>query len=352
MIRNIQRLPLAQRRLVFFLFFIGGILALILITLLLAGQTLNSGRRVEATALVPEVTVRQFAALPDNDAYPPAVAVAPDGTVYTGSYASGAVWAIESDGSVTELPNTREAIGAVTGLAVAPDGAVLVVDQGDTDPRTAGGVVQRITQDGVISVYADIADERGFVAPNDIIFDSSGAFYVTDPGRNEVWRFVIAEVGTPSGEVWWVPPAEQDRARNGITGIAYDATRDALIVTDPETNRIYRISIADNQAEVIYDHGSRADAPGFDGATVSADGTLYVAAFGQNGIAIVQDNDLDYIAGLFRGSSDVEFAAPNRLYVANFDQTSLVLPLVQPYLPFALDVIEINPIEATSPAES
>lgn len=352
MIRNLQRLPVAQRRLVFFLIFFGVILALILITLLLAGQALNSGPRLVSTALVPEVTVRQFAVLPDDDAYPPAVVAAPDGTVYTGSYASGAIWAIDRDGHVTEMPGTREAIGAVTGLAVAPDGALLVVDQGDTDPRTAGGVVQRLAPAGTVSVYATLNDGRGFIAPNDIAFDSAGAFYVTDPGRSEVWRFVVSEDGTPQGQLWWAPSAAGGSPRSAITGLAYDTARDSLIVTDPETNRIYRIAIAGKQTEVIYDHGTRPNAPGFDGAAVGPDGTLYVAAFGQNGIAIVQDNDLDYIAGLFRGSSDVEYAYPNRLYVANFDQTSLVLPLVHPQLPFALDVIELNPFEVTPSAES
>ena len=49
------------------------------------------------------------------------------------------------------------------------------------------------------------------------------------------------------------------------------------------------------------------------------------------------------IAGHFRGASDVEFAAPNRLYVTNFDQSSIVLPIVRPQLPFAIDVIELSP---------
>lgn len=315
-------------------------MGLILITLLLAGQALNSGPRVISTSLVPDVTVREFASLPDNDAYPAAVTSAPDGTIYTGSFATGAVWAIDPSGNVRELPNTRDSIGAVMGLAVAPDGAILVIDQNDTDPRSAGGLIQRIAPDGTVSVYVD--NDPSFVAPNDIVFDSSGAFYVSDPGRNEVWRFIEDENGTPQGEVWWVPPIEGTGIRNAVTGLAYDPVNDAIIVTDPETNKIYRIMIADGSSETIYRHGERSDPPGFDGATVAPDGTLYVAALGQNGIAIVDNGDLDYIAGLFRGASDVEYAAPNRLYVTNFDQSSLIIPLLQPQLPFTIDVIELS----------
>ncbi|MCZ2097353.1 MAG: hypothetical protein LC121_14045 [Anaerolineae bacterium] len=56
----------------------------------------------------------------------------------------------------------------------------------------------------------------------------------------------------------------------------------------------------------------------------------------------MNDGRLDYVAGLFRGSSDVEYAAPNRLYVTNFDQASIVIPVVRPQLPFAIDVIEFT----------
>jgi sugar lactone lactonase YvrE len=347
--RNLQRLPIGQRRLVFILIFGGLLMGLILITLLLAGQALNSSPRVMSTALVPDVTVRQFASLPDNDAYPAALVAAPDGTVYTGSFATGAVWAMDPDGTVHELPDTRDSIGAVTGLAIAPDGAILVVDQNDTDPRSAGGLIQRIA-DGTVSDYLD--SDLGFIAPNDIVFDASGTFYVSDPGRNEVWRFVEDENGTPQGEVWWVPPIDESGTRNAITGLAYDPMNDAIIVTDPETNKIYCIGVADGSAQIIYVHGERANPPGFDGATIAPDGTLYVAALGQNGIAIVENGDLDYIAGLFRGASDVEYAAPDRLYVTNFDQSSLIIPLLQPQLPFTVDVIELSAPDVTPSSDS
>lgn len=352
MIRNLQRLPLAQRRLVFFLILIGAIMLLVLVTLLLIGQSLNSGRRDLSVALVPEVSVREFAVLPDNDAYPPAVAAAPDGTVYTGSYATGAIWAIDAAGTVRELPNTRETIGAVTGLTTIPDGTLLVVDQLDTDPRTRGGRIYQIAPDGTISPFGTTDGDIDFIAPNDITLDSAGAVYVTDSGRNEVLRFVPAADGTVAAESWWAVPTQTGSTRSALTGIAYDATTDAIVVTDPELNRIYRIPVATVQGEIVYEHGERANAPGFDGITVGPDGTLYVAALAQNGVAIVQDNDLDYIAGLFRGSSDVEYAAPGLLYVPNFDQTPLVIPLIQPRLPFAIDVITLNTFEATPAVES
>ena len=337
--RNLQALNVAQRRLVFFLIFGGVIFALVAVTWFLISLTLGTGERVMAVSLVPGVTVREFAALPDDDSYPPAVAVAENGTVYTGSFSSGAVWAITPDGAtVTEIPETREAIGAVVGLAVAPDGALLVGDQIDTDPRSAGGLVHRVAG-GTVTTFATINDDRGFVAPNDIALDAEGRVYVSDSGRNEVWRF---EPDGSGGRVWWVPPSTQTDTRRAVTGLAYDPVDDALIITDPEINEIYSTPIAGGATELIYYHGVREDPPGFDGVTVSPDGVIYVAALGQNGIGIIDDGHLDYIVGLFRGASDVAWGEPNRLYVTNFDQSSLVIPIVDPQLPFALAVIEFE----------
>ena len=338
LIENIQRLSVVQRRLVFFLLFGGGLLAIVAVTALLISASFN-GQRPQAVSLEKGLTVAQFAALPDKDAYPAAVAVGPDGTVYTGSYATGAVWAIGASGQPRELPGTRAGIGAVAGLAVAPDGAILVVDQADSDPRTLGGDVKRIGPDGKIAVFATIPDARGFLTPDDVELDSAGRVYVTDRGRDQVWRF---DADGKGGVAWWTPPAEPDGKHGAVTGLAYDAAHDTLIVTDPDLNVLYRVSIADAKGSVLYrDPADDRTPPGFDGATAAPDGTLYVASLGQNGIVTLRDGQLVYVAGEFRGSSDVAFAKPDKLYVANFDQSSLLLPLIQPRLPFALDVMTL-----------
>ncbi len=367
MLKNLEHLSLWQRRLVFFMV-LGGILMIIVaITWLLARQALTGGARVSASALLPDLSVREFAALPDDDAYPAGIAAAPDGTLYTGSYKTGVIWSISVEGVVTEIPGTREGIGAVSAIAITSDGLLLVVAQGDADPRTRGGsIVQVDVRTGSVTPFATIDDETGFSAPNDLVIDARGAVYVSDPGRNEIWRFSAPDTGS----VWWVPPPAEsplgdgDVPRRGLTGLAYDAAGDAILVTDPEVNEIFRVAIADGTTQLIYRHGRRPRPPGFDGITVSADGTIYTATLGTNGVARVipagsettateasstetgaADGALEYIAGVFRGASDVEYAAPNRLYVTNFDQASLAplpIPLFAPQLPFALDVIELG----------
>lgn len=339
MIRNLQQLSRPQRQLIFVLVFGGILLGIVGLTVLLIGSSLNTARQ-EAVALVDGVSVRQLAALPEDDAYPSSVA-AYDGGVYTGSYASGAVWQITDEGAVTVLVGTRDAIGAVSGLAAAPDGALYVVDQRDTDTRSGGGDLKRILADGSIEVVADLADEGGFTTPDDVTLDGEGRVYVSDRGRNEVWRF--QPDGSEATLFWSPPPAEGDAVQAAITGLAYDPPADAIVVTEPERNTIYRVPVSGGEAEIVYQHPAGDQfPPGFDGATVTPDGVLYVAALGQNGIVRVQDGAITYVAGQFRGSSDVDSFDGRRLYVANWDQSALALPLVQPRLPFGIDVIELG----------
>ncbi|MBI5666807.1 MAG: SMP-30/gluconolactonase/LRE family protein [Chloroflexi bacterium] len=341
MLRNLQSLNRPQRVLVFILLFGGALLALLAVSAALILGALNSNARLIALPQTQGVTVREFTVLPDNEAYPAAVAVAPDGRVYTGSYKTGAIYAISPDGAqVAEVPGSREAVGAAAGLAFAPDGSLLIVDHLDADVRTSGGLVKRMTSDGQFADFATISDERGFVLPHEITLDGQGNVYVSDRGRDEVWRFNPDGSG---GVAWWQSPTEAGNRRGyDPTGLAYDPTQDTIIITDGAQDIIYRVSVADAATDVLYQHTGQADAPGFDGVTVTSNGVIYVAALGVNRIVRLDNGVLLPVAGPFRGASDVAHAPPNRLYVTNFDQFSLVVPAIGPRLPFALDVIELG----------
>ncbi len=325
-----------QRKLIFGVFIVAGVLLIVAVSAGLFLLSLDSGRDT-SVALVDGVSVREFAVLPDDDAYPAAVAVGPGGTVYTGSFASGAMWAITPDGDLSEMPGTREAIGAVSGLTVAPDGSIYLVDQVDSSPATLGGDVKRITPNGDISVFAEIDDERGFLLPDDIALDPAGNVYVSDRGRGEVWRF--APDG--QGSLWWTPPPNERSTRPAPTGLEYDPGHHALLITDSTLDILYRVDIDSGETEVLYDHQGQDFAPGFDGLTMAPDGTIYIAALAQNGVVRLNDGELEYIAGVFRGVSDVAYSE-GRIYATNFDSYSLAVPFVRPRLPFALDVIDLN----------
>lgn len=338
MLRNLQNLSGFERRVIFFFVFGGILLALIAVTVFLALQALNSERR-QAVPLIDNVTVTQFAVLPDDDAYPASLAAITRDVyegVYTGSYVTGSIWLIDSEGVVIEVPGTRDAIGSVAGLTVAPDGTLYIVDRQDSNPRVSGGFIRQVLSDGSVEDFVQLSDADGFIAPDDITFDSQGRVYVSDRGRREVWRF---ESDGSGGVAWWTSPGDIDNSEP--TGLEYDLQHDAILITDPGTNTIYRVNLASNETEILYQHGEQQpDPPGFDGITITSDGEIYVAALGLNRIAHLNDGKLEYIAGLFRGSSDVAFSA-GKLYIANFDQFSLLVGAVRPQLPFALDIITL-----------
>lgn len=328
MIRRLQALPLRRRRVAAILLFAAGLLAILLVTLALILLTFNSaGRRDSAVALVDGVQVREFARLPDDDAYPAAISAAPDGALYTGSFVSGAVWRVTPQGQVEELPGTRGALGAVAGLQAAPGGALYIIDQWDASPLSVGGALMLREADGRLRQLA-----RDFVEPDDVTRDEAGNVYVSDRGAGLVWRL------TPQGESgpWWRPPAGEGAA--APTGLAWDATRQALVVTDSGRDAIYRVDAA-GRGETLYQHGDAGHAPGLDGVTVTPRGQILVAAKGQNGLALLEAGELRYLAGVFRGISDVAWSA-GRIHATNFDSFSLVVGLLRPQLPFALDVIE------------
>lgn len=335
MFRRIQTLTRGQRLLVYVLLFGGVGLLLAAISLAIILLIINTGERPQGRGVAAGVTVRQFAVLPDDDAYPASVTAAPDGAVYTGSYVSGALWRITPDGSISEIPGTRGVLGAVSGLTLGPDGSLYAVFLRDSSLTMIGGGVVRVAPDGAITAFAE--PDGGFLLPDDIALDAEGRVYVTDRGRRAVLRF--APDGS-SGAAWWSPSTPGD-SRAAPTGLAYDAGTDTLIVTDSHLDEIYRLSLDGQVVEMLYAHGGRPDGPGFDGVTVAPDGTIYAAALARNQVITLAEGELVVLAEGFRGVNDVAYRA-GHLYATNFDSFSLVIPAVQPRLPFALDVIALS----------
>ena len=68
---------------------------------------IGSAPRSNAIAIAEDVIVSEFATLPDDDAYPAALAIDADGGLFTGSYQSGALWSINPAGEVREIPEVE-----------------------------------------------------------------------------------------------------------------------------------------------------------------------------------------------------------------------------------------------------
>jgi sugar lactone lactonase YvrE len=364
--QRIQMMSRGQRVVVFVLIFGGGLMLIVAILVFVLLQIVNNAPRETSVTRFEEpvelptlgltaVEAAEFAYLPGDNAYPAAVAVAPDGTIYTASRINGTVWSIPTGGNIDPegqavldvilpIPDTEASIGAVSGLDVAPDGTVYVVDRIDSNPRAAGGTVWAITPAGQLTDLGEIDTIDGFISPGHVTADANGNVYVTDRGSREVWVY------EPSGEAsrfWSVPDDDPDLPDVIPNGLTYDASTETLLVADAEVNVIYRVSLEGETLDTVYRYAgaSGEGEPGFDGITVDAAGNIYAAAAAARSLVMVdpEANELIYLADNFRGISDVA-AVENRIYASNLDGQSIVLPGIDPQTPFSIDVVTLDPL--------
>jgi DNA-binding beta-propeller fold protein YncE len=348
LIGRIQQLPQLARVAIFFAGVALVVAALFGLTGFLYLQQVTNIARTEPVSMQEgSVTVEEFITLDDADAYPGALAVAPDGTLYTGSFASGALWATSPDGTVSEVAGSRETLGSISGLDVAMDGTLYILDR--LHPLESRGADIYRLLDGTLEQIRSFParGENEVLSANDIAVDAQGRVYLVDLGGAVVWQI------DPAGDTvrrWWQPQAD-DQSTYALAGIAYDAASGQILVTNATANTIHALPVADDnpQATTLYTYTGDTQAPGFNGLSTGADGEIYVAALGTNRVARLnlESGDLTYLAGAFRGSSDVAYDVEReRLYVNNWDQRSL-LPVqflfleidIDPRLPFSVDVV-------------
>ncbi len=116
-----------------------------------------------------------------------------DGSVMLGEIAGGTVTRVMPDGAKTVLANTG---GGPNGLALGPDGALYVCNNGGAEYASGRflatgpskdyqcGYVQRIDpHTGEMQVLYSQCGGHKLSAPNDLVFDRQGGFYFTDLGK-------------------------------------------------------------------------------------------------------------------------------------------------------------------------
>jgi len=339
-----QAAPFTRLRALMFL--VGTVIVGILVIVLITWWVVGSAPRATAVIIDPSVTVSEYIELPDDDSYPAALAIGDDGTLYTGSYKTGVVWSITRDGVITELADTRDKIGAVSGLDIAPDGTLVILDRIDA-LDALGAIIWRYA-DGNLSSIVEIPYDKtnGVTLPDDIAVDGAGYIYVTDRDPARVWRYDAD--GVNQG-IWWTPATALDGTTDAPTGIDYDIVNDAILVTGSNQDSIYRVSATSadleealEKTEVLFTD-TQANGYSLDGITVTASGEIYVALLNWNRVARLNENELLMLARDFRGASDVAYdAEKDALYVTNWNQFSLGFG-TSPQLPFALDIVDLSP---------
>jgi gluconolactonase len=190
--------------------------------------------------------------------FPEGPVAMPDGSVVIVEMLGERVTRVHPDGS-TDL--VCEVKGGPNGLAVGPDGALYLCNNGgcftpaevgpllvpgpfDLD-RYTGGLIQRIDHDGAVrSLYTNCAG-RPLRAPNDIVMDGHGGFYFTDYG--------IHDVGARTADLSALYYARCDgsdihevayplQSPNGV-GLSPDGT--VLYYAETYTGRVFRRRIAE-----------------------------------------------------------------------------------------------------------
>ncbi|MGZ8286271.1 MAG: SMP-30/gluconolactonase/LRE family protein [Allosphingosinicella sp.] len=118
-----------------------------------------------------------------------------DGSVVVAEIKGGRITRVGADGSKEVLAETG---GGPNGLAVGPDGALWIADNGGafswhdemgltipgpTPPEHEGGSIRRFDfASGRLETVYESCDGRRLIGPNDLVFDDAGGLWFTDHG--------------------------------------------------------------------------------------------------------------------------------------------------------------------------
>jgi gluconolactonase len=244
----------------------------------------------------------------------------PDGSVILVEMFGPRITRVLPDGTKQTV---AEIVGGPNGLAVGPDGALYLCNNGGCftpvafgdltfpgpfDPdRYVGGRIQKvdIATGTVTDLYTE-CDGRPLRAPNDIVFDAHGGFWFTDHGirdsaarTSDVTSIYYAKAdGSSITEV--VHPVD---APNGI-GLSPDASK--VYWAETHTGRVFQRTIT--APGVLAESGGITDTsavlcglPGLqllDSLAVDGDGNVCVATLVNGGITVIAPSGeiLEHIA--------------------------------------------------------
>ena len=229
-----------------------------------------------------------------------------DGSVILGEIERQTVTRVRMDGTHEVIAQTG---GGPNGLAVGPDGAIYVCNNGGFAWRLEmnlmrpagpssdykGGCIQRIDpKTGAVTVLYDRCGDNRLLGPNDIVFDGLGGFYFTDLGkaraRDRDWGGVYYALADGSKIMEVAHPI---LTPNGI-GLSPDGK--VLYVAETETARLWAWDVLApgvlRKAPFPSPHGGRIMAglggfQRFDSLAVDAAGNICVATLINGSVSVI-----------------------------------------------------------------
>ena len=210
-----------------------------------AGAGASSDAGLDASIGPADVTELD---LPGGSFYPESIAVAPDGTLFTGSLATGLIEKFAPGSAVGTTFLAAGQVKGVAGLLVDAKTSSLLVCAVDPSFQTLGFVQRYDLVTGALKatfrfpVPADAGANPYFGVPNDLAFDASHRLYITDSFGGNV--YTVADVTSDGTMVVWVSdpsllPASQGAF--GADGITFDGASN-FYVNNNSTGAIIQIS--------------------------------------------------------------------------------------------------------------
>ncbi|HLL49578.1 MAG TPA: SMP-30/gluconolactonase/LRE family protein [Thermomicrobiales bacterium] len=197
-----------------------------------------------------------------------------EGNLYFVNWLSSSIIRLTPDGNASEFFNT---FGIPAGLAFHRDGSLYVADESDD----IHGVLR--IADGQMTILVNEYEGQRLNGANDLVFDSSGVLYFSDP-----WR---SSADNPIGGFYRLfPNGTLERIDHGLAfpnGVALSANGDAAYLAETYRNRILRYPIEpDGAIGAREDFAILPGGEGPDGMAFDQAGNLYVAHYGGGQVAV------------------------------------------------------------------
>jgi gluconolactonase len=228
-----------------------------------------------------------------------------DGSVLVAEIRGGRVSRVAPDGSKAVLVETG---GGPNGLAVGPDGALWIANNGGafswheemgitvpgpTPPDHEGGSIQRYDlAAGRLETVYESCDGRRLIGPNDLVFDAAGGLWFTDHG-------CTTADGRRFGALCYATPDGVTRQRDGLVspnGVGLSPDGRIVYVADTWLQRLWAFDVeapGTLAAPAPLGPPGRvvANLPGYqllDSLAVEADGRVCVATIVNGGITAIE----------------------------------------------------------------
>ena len=261
--------------------------------------------------------------------FPEGPVAMPDGSVILTEMFASRLTRIAPDGTKTTV---AEINGSPNGLAVGPDGALYLCNNGNAftplnmgdllypgpfdESKYIGGRIQRV--DIATGTVTDLYTHYGTTAlraPNDIVFDKQGGFYFTDHGTR-------TERSADRTGIYYAKPdgsfiEEVAFPVDGPNGIGLSPDEKTVYWAETHTGRVYQRAITSPGKLAPPDASTvLCGLPGYqllDSLAVDGEGNICVATIVNGGITVIspQGEVLQHIAVDDRITTNICFGGPD-----------------------------------------